>query len=120
MLYKLIQVVFVLFFLQANGFAESHHPEEFLKSVSGSKKEGAEIVQHYCALCHAEKPLINIGAPKAGNVDDWKPRLKQGMQTIFTHTTNGFNAMPARGGCFECTDEQLMLAIVELLPKNKD
>jgi hypothetical protein len=24
--------------------------------------------------------------------------------------------MPARGGCFECTDEQLILAVVELVP----
>ena len=24
--------------------------------------------------------------------------------------------MPARGGCFECSDEQLALAMVEMLP----
>lgn len=114
----LILVFGVCFFLQSSVFAETHRPQEFLNSVAGSQKEGAEIVQHYCAVCHAEKSLIEIGAPKVGSAKDWQPRLKQGLQKLFANTSNGLNAMPARGGCFECSDEQLMLAIVELLPKN--
>ena len=112
LLYKFLFVFCISFVTYAN----SHHPQEFLNSVAGSKREGQQIVQHYCAVCHAEKPLIPLGAPRIGIEADWTTRLKQGMPKIFTHTSEGLNAMPARGGCFECSDEQLMLAIVAMLP----
>lgn len=117
LLFQVLRFLVIFTFLSANVFADSHHPQEFLKSVAGSKTEGQEIVKHYCALCHADNSLIQLGAPKIGSLTDWQPRLKQGMQKLFEHTSQGFNAMPARGGCFECTDEQLMLAIVAMLPK---
>ena len=46
--------------------ANSHHPQEFLKKIAGKKQEGRDIVEHYCATCHAEKPLIPLGAPRMG------------------------------------------------------
>lgn len=97
--------------------AESHHPQEFLQSISGSKNEGEQIYAHFCVNCHAPKPLIPVGAPKIGDEDDWKIRLKQGMDVLFKHTDEGLNAMPPRGGCFECTDKQLILAIRFMLPQ---
>lgn len=105
-------------FLPTIALAASHHPQDFLKSIAGSKNEGAEIVKHYCAMCHAEKPLIQLGAPRLGHRSDWEPRLQQGMDIILKHTDEGLNAMPARGGCFECTDKQLLLAIEALLPES--
>ena len=67
--------------------------------------------------CHAQKPIIPLGAPRIGEEDDWRLRLKQGIDVLFKHTNEGLNAMPPRGGCFECTDEQLFLAIVTIVPK---
>jgi cytochrome c5 len=98
-------------------FSGSHHPQEFLKAVSGTKDEGGQIYKHYCANCHAQKPLIALGAPRIGEEGDWKSRLKQSVNTLFLHTDEGYNGMPARGGCFECTDKQLILAIVAMVPK---
>lgn len=109
--------MFVLIYLPGLIFAKSHHPQEFLNSVAGSKDEGQQIVNHYCAVCHAQKPLIKLGAPRIGVVDDWSLRLKQGTRKLFLHTAEGLNSMPARGGCFECSDEQLMAAIAAMLPK---
>lgn len=97
--------------------AANHHPQEFLKKITGSKTEGKQIVQHYCAMCHAENPMIQLGAPVSGQKNAWESRIKQGIDMLFKHTDEGFNAMPARGGCFECTDKQLMLAIMALLPQ---
>jgi cytochrome c5 len=118
-MYSCLKLVFVLLvgcipltFSQA----ESHHPQEFLKSIKGTKDEGSQIVQHFCASCHAAKPMIQLGAPTIAQECEWKPRVKQGIQTLFKHTAEGLNAMPARGGCFECSDEQLMLAILAMLP----
>ncbi len=98
-------------------WADSHHPQQFLKSIKGRPDEGKQIYRHFCGTCHAPKPIINLGAPKKGDPQQWQSRLQQGMAVLFQHTNEGFNAMPARGGCFECTDEQLILALTELLPK---
>ncbi len=96
-------------------FSESHQPQVFLKKISGQPNEGEEIVQHYCANCHAEKPIISVGAPKIRNLSDWKLRTKD-FKLLFSHVEEGMGLMPARGGCFECTDHQLMLAIIAMLP----
>ncbi len=97
-------------------FAEYHRPQDFLKSISAAPDEGLQIVQHYCIHCHAEKPVISLGAPRIGVQADWDKRIAQGIEPLLKHTDEGINAMPARGGCFECTDQQLFLAILELLP----
>ncbi len=110
--YKLILFMFI-----APIYAESHHPQEFLKTISGTRNEGEQIYNHFCSNCHAQKPLIPLGAPRIGEKSDWNLRVKQGIDVLFKHTDEGLNAMPARGGCFECTDEQLILAIVEIVPK---
>lgn len=115
-----IRLWFYLFLLGLSLYthAASHHPQAFLQQVAGTKDEGKQIYQHYCANCHDHKPLINVGAPRQEEVSDWKPRLLQTIDVLFAHTNEGLNAMPARGGCFECTDWQLVLAIVEMVPKN--
>lgn len=97
--------------------ANSHHPQEFLKKIRGTEQEGTKIVEHYCANCHAEKPLIAIGAPRIGQRSDWESRMSLGISGLFRHTDEGLNAMPPRGGCFECSDKQLILAIKAMLPK---
>lgn len=112
-------IILLVFLCATTVFAASHHPQAFLKNIAGSKTEGKQIVQHYCAMCHDEKPMIQLGAPSVGQHDAWDPRIKQGMDTLFKHTDEGFNAMPARGGCFECTDKQLMMAIMAMLPKTE-
>lgn len=104
-------------FTTINGWTATHHPQEFLKKIAGSDDEGAQIVTHYCANCHAEHPIISLGAPLIGQTDDWNPRIKQGLDVLFKHTDEGLNAMPARGGCFECSDKQLMLAVMAMLPQ---
>ncbi len=94
----------------------SHHPQALLEAIAGSNDEGEQIVQHYCANCHALKPIIQLGAPRIGQTTDWEPRIKQGIDSLFKHSDEGINAMPARGGCFECSDPQLLLAILAMLP----
>jgi cytochrome c5 len=107
----------ILFMFFSPVYADSHHPEEFLKTIAGTKNEGQQIYSHFCANCHAVKPIIFLGAPRIGEESDWKIRLKQGINVLFKHTDEGLNAMPPRGGCFECTDNQLMMAIIEMVPK---
>ncbi|MCA0403400.1 MAG: c-type cytochrome [Proteobacteria bacterium] len=110
--------VFILFFLGSSYlYANSHHPQVFLDEIKGRPDEGGQIVQHFCASCHAEKPLIELGAPKIANENDWSSRLvNRDIENLIKNTIEGLNAMPPRGGCFECTDEQLKAAVIQLLP----
>lgn len=96
--------------------AGSHHPQVLLDRVAGSPDEGAQIVEHFCSTCHAANPMIPLGAPKPAVVSDWSARLEQGLDILFKHADEGLRGMPPRGGCFECTDKQLWLAIAALLP----
>jgi len=101
--------------IATSAMANTHHPQQFLKSVRGKKDEGAQIVAHFCANCHAEKPMIPLGAPRQGIDAEWRHRVEQALQALLDHTCEGINAMPPRGGCFECEDEQLILAIKSML-----
>jgi cytochrome c5 len=105
-----------LLILLAPAYANTHHPQDFLKSIRGKKNEGEQIYNHFCVNCHAKKPVIPLGAPRKGEQNDWEIRLKQDFALLFKHSDEGFNAMPPRGGCFECSDEQLILAIIEMVP----
>lgn len=96
--------------------ANTHRPEDFLNSIKGTPNEGEQIYHHFCVNCHAKKPTIPLGAPRTGVKEDWHTRLKQGWPVLFKHTDEGLNAMPPRGGCFECSNEQLALAIIEMIP----
>lgn len=115
---RLFISILILWSFFISTYAQSHHPQDFLIQIQGAKDEGKQIYNHFCVNCHAKKPLIELGAPKIGDAQDWSLRLKQGMNILFQHTDEGLNAMPPRGGCFECTDNQLLLSIIEMLPKS--
>ena len=113
-----MRVLSILVLFTTNLMAASHHPQTFLASIAGTPQEGQQIVQHFCASCHAPHPLIPLGAPRMGVIKDWDARLKQGTTTFMQHTDEGIGLMPPRGGCFECTDHQLLLAIQHMLSAN--
>ncbi len=71
-------------------------------------KPGEKIYETKCTVCHATGVA---GAPIFGNAAAWKPRVAKGMNVLFDHVKNGYNAMPPKGTCMECTDEDLKAAI---------
>ena len=76
---------------------------------------GRKIFKEFCATCHAEQPLIDIRAPRIGDKAIWSALSKQGFATLLKVTIEGRGAMPARGGCFECSDAQLTETIQYIL-----
>lgn len=110
--------VFISSILSTYVLAASHNPQQFLDSIKGLPNEGAQIVEHFCATCHAAKPMIELGAPTSKNSQNWNNRAQQGLDVLLLHTLEGFGAMPARGGCFECSDAQLQEAILFMLPES--
>jgi len=66
---------------------------------------GEETYNKLCLSCHASGLS---GAPKLGNAEDWGPREAKGIDALVASTIAGVPpAMPARGLCFDCTDQQL-------------
>lgn len=61
-----------------------------------------------CALCHAAGVG---GAPRVGLQSEWEARVKQGEETLLTHTIEGFNDMPPLGYCMSCEREDLRALI---------
>ena len=72
-----------------------------------------KIYNTYCVACHGTGAA---GAPIKGNAEAWAPRIAKGEATLIKHAFEGFNAMPARGTCSDCTDEELT-ETVQLLMK---
>ncbi|NOX50280.1 MAG: cytochrome c5 family protein [Gammaproteobacteria bacterium] len=76
---------------------------------------GQEIYQNYCFSCHA--PGLS-GAPRLGDVEAWAPRIAKGPELLLQATIEGIPpAMPARGICMSCTDEELA-ATVDYMIRN--
>ena len=61
-----------------------------------------------CALCHATGVG---GAPRAGNLEEWQPRIAKGNQILLDHTVNGFNNMPPLGYCMSCEEDDFIALI---------
>lgn len=94
----------------------SHQPSVILADIHASKQVGKGVYDHFCVSCHASKPLIQLGAPRKGIKEDWLWRIKKkGKKGMFKTTEEGIGNMPPRGGCFECSDEDLRQAIAYLL-----
>ena len=74
------------------------------------ERQGEQIFNKICIQCHAADSNVP-NAPKLENNGDWAPRIAQGFDTLFQHALNGFNAMPAKGGAADLTDQELKRAI---------
>jgi len=79
-----------------------------MASAGGGAMSGEQVYNQFCGTCHNAGVA---GAPVLGEVAAWEPRLAKGMDTLWDHTLNGFNAMPAKGTCMGCSDEELRNAL---------
>jgi len=61
-----------------------------------------------CFACHGTGAA---GAPITGNKDAWASRVSQGLDTLYSHAINGFNAMPPKGGAMSLSDEQVKVVV---------
>jgi cytochrome c5 len=92
-----------------------HYPSLFVNQLRGDPRAGEKIFKEFCGACHRQKPLIDVRAPRIGDQTAWKNRRQLGLEVLLKITVNGVGAMPARGGCFECSDEQLRETIHYIL-----
>ncbi|MCG7498869.1 cytochrome c5 family protein [Vibrio sp. Of7-15] len=75
-------------------------------------RTGAQVYGTFCIACHGAGVA---GAPKSGDADAWAPRIAQGNDVLKDHAINGFNAMPAKGSCMDCSDDEIVAAIEHMI-----
>lgn len=69
---------------------------------------GEKIYSANCVACHATGVA---GAPKIGDKTAWEPHLAKGIETLYTNSIKGINAMPPKGGNLSLTDEETKAAV---------
>ena len=77
---------------------------------------GEKIYQATCMACHGTGVM---GAPKVGDAAAWKPRVAQGMNTLYANATKGFKMMPPRGGNPGLKDDEVKAAIDFMVGRSK-
>jgi len=80
---------------------------------AGGKKTPDEVIAKHCNACHGSGLL---GAPKIGDAAAWKDRADHqgGLDGILAKAVTGINAMPPKGTCADCSEEELKGAIQKM------
>jgi cytochrome c5 len=87
------------------------HVEFEPSSASGSGhalRSGQEVFAGVCMVCHGAGIA---GAPKAGDKKAWAPRIAQGFDTLVKHATEGYKAMPPKGGSADLDPQEVARAV---------
>lgn len=75
---------------------------------------GEATYNKVCMVCHAAGVA---GAPKLGDKEAWAPRIAQGIEAMLKTAIAGKGAMPPRGTCATCSDDELKAAIEFMVSK---
>lgn len=79
-------------------------------------RSGEEVVSAVCGGCHAAGIM---GAPKIADKAQWAPRIAKGAATLHKNAIGGINAMPAKGGCGTCSDDEIIAAVDYMIAQSK-
>ncbi len=97
---------------EATPSAEAHEPAVEPDEPQAASADGQKIYQASCQACHA---VGVAGAPKTGDKEAWALRIAKGNDALLSSVMNGLNAMPPKGACMSCTEEELQAAIAYLV-----
>lgn len=89
---------------------------EAAPAAAAAPRSGQAVYAESCVACHGSGAA---GAPKAGDKAAWAPRLAQGKDTLMQHALQGFKAMPAKGGCASCSDDDVRAAVEHLVAASR-
>jgi cytochrome c5 len=81
--------------------------------------DGFDAEKTYMQSCFACHNSGAAGAPRVGNADDWAMRIEKGMDVLVANSISGINAMPPKGLCFTCSDEDLKAIVQYMVDKSK-
>jgi cytochrome c5 len=85
-------------------------------AAGGAPRSGQAVYDASCNMCHGAGVG---GAPKTGDKGAWSARIAQGKDTLHTHAIQGIRAMPPKGTCMSCSDEEVIAAVDYIVSKSK-
>lgn len=86
-------------------------------TAASGPRTGEQVYSSACGTCHASGAA---GAPKLGDAADWTGRLEErGLDTLYTHAIDGYNGMPAKGLCMDCSDDEIKVAVDYMVDNSK-
>lgn len=86
-------------------------PSEPLKSGLTAQS----IYESHCAACHDTGAA---SAPKIGDKAEWSSRISKGTPLLLRHVIEGYNLMPPKGACLQCSDTDLQMAVDYMVKKS--
>ena len=86
-------------------------PEPAAEAPAGTPMAAADGEKIYQSSCHACHAAGVAGAPKLGDKAAWAPRIAKGNDALLSSVKNGLNAMPPKGACMSCSDDDLRSAV---------
>lgn len=82
----------------------------------GGARSGEDVYNSKCVTCHASGAA---GAPKLGAAAEWASRMEKGLDVLYTSAISGFAGMPAKGLCFDCSDDEIKASVDYILENSK-
>ena len=83
---------------------------------SSGARSGEDIYKSSCFGCHGTGAA---GAPKLGDAAAWKARGGQGLDGLTKSAIAGIGAMPPRGTCSSCSDDDIKATVKYILDNSK-
>jgi cytochrome c5 len=83
--------------------------------AAAGPRSGDQVYNASCLACHSTGVA---GAPKVGDQASWAPRAAKGLDSLLATAVSGLNAMPPKGTCADCSDEELKAAIEYMLSES--
>ncbi len=86
-------------------------------SVVYAAQPGKDTYSKYCHVCHSAGLA---GAPKIQSKSEWAPRCQQkNLKGLLQSAMQGINAMPAKGTCESCSQDDILEAIKYMVPNDE-
>ena len=85
---------------------------------SSSSKSARSVDQIYTSGCAACHDAGVAGSPITGNISQWANRIPKGMDMLVNNAYNGYNAMPAKGLCTDCSKDEIAAVVKYMLDKS--
>ena len=75
-------------------------------------RSGETVYNLGCAAC---RNAGLAGAPLYADDSQWETRLIKGLEMLTSNAYNGYNAMPAKGLCMDCSEEEIKRSVEYML-----